>query len=140
MQTKAIIYLSFILMGFTVSQVLPFTDVLGVGFSILFSAMFLPYFGWKKIFKINVVLFLIAFTLSVTSLMASWDVACKSVYLLVEMGLMKEDVYNKAVGVTQNPLTAIPLFGALLLFERFVMIFSVNRALRKVGFFKRINF
>jgi hypothetical protein len=141
MNIRSVTYLAIIVAGMGASLVLPFTEMIGCSLSVLFLALFQPYFGWKKTLKIDLAMFIVMLPLILPTLlgMNQWsnDILNNT---LTQMLTAKELL---AMGFVRNVFSS-PLIYVLELFsgfgQRTMMIWSTQKVLRRVGFYRIFAF
>jgi hypothetical protein len=141
---KSVTYLAIILAGFFTSLVFPIAEMTGIGFTTLFCALFLPYFGWKNILKIKAVIFIAVLIIGLPSFLAMTQNS---------LGIIEQT--NRYIHSLPNPynepLPELPDFvsptqplgflfnSGILLFLFLAQIFwiwTTNKMLRKHTFYK----
>jgi len=135
-QTRTIIYLTYLIIAILLSEALPFFKILGVTPFIFFSALFVQYFGFAKIILIYTLDY-IFFTITNFQWLHEFSITLYNIPF---------DLFTSPSSPTSpspffiNPISLLITVIFMLLFQNIIMIWLTHRALVKVGIYNRFQF
>ena len=135
MHTRSIIYLSYLVIGIILSEALPFFHVLCVTPFMFFCALFIEYFGFRKI----IIIYLIEYSFFIVRSFVWFN------DFVIELLGMAQSLTHSWFSSSPLFFTCSPYYwtiGVILLavLQNVLMIWLVHRALRKLGIYKRFRF
>ena len=123
-------YLTYIIIGALLSEALPFFHILGVTPLIFFCALFVEYFGFRKILTIYITY---------------------HIFYIVRTFTWFNDFVISTVGIAQSMTPFNPFFYYppyfyvatsffIMTLQHILMVWLIHKALVKIGIYKRIQF
>jgi hypothetical protein len=140
MKLKTLTYVALIVAGFFASFLFPFLEVIGFGASTIMSALFLPYLGWKNIWKINTVLFCFSILIMIPNLQGYYSQMKSTIQGANKMIENAPSNRIKTFIPTGAPDIALPFSMLVAYGTKFGMIYSANRIIRKRGIYRIFSF
>jgi hypothetical protein len=137
---KTLTYVALIVGGFFASFLFPFLEVIGFGASTILSALFLPYLGWKNIWKINTVLFCFSLLIILPNLQGYYSQMQSTIQGTNKMIENAPSNITKTFIPTWIPAIGLPLSMLAAYASKFGMIYSANRIIRKRSIYRIFSF
>jgi len=141
MRLRTITYASLIVAGFFAGLFFPFIEMIGVGASVVLSALFLPYLGWKNILKINMVLSCFAVLITIPYLTSSYSETQQIID--VANSKIKDNITKTnttSLLVPEGLSVLIPLAPFIGYGNKVFWIYTVNKIIKKRGIYKIFSF
>jgi hypothetical protein len=144
---RSVTYVALIVAGLGAGFVLPLAEMIGCSLTVLFLALFQPYFGWTKTLKINFVLYASMLPLLLPSLMGLNQVMSSMFPAVLDYAKTLPNTkpadlefavwfWNFLLGSpTYYVVELAGIFG-----QRIFMIAVVLRVLKKTGIYRVFNF